>query len=330
MRALVTGGGGFLGKNIVKQLCSRGDDVTILARSRYPEVEALGASAVQFDLSNKSGLEGVLDGIDVVFHTAAKAGVWGSKKSFWSINVDGTKNLLEASRHAGVKKFVFTSSPSAVWNGGDESNLGEEDCPYPQKYLAFYPESKAIAEKMVLAANTPDFLTTALRPHLIWGPEDPHLIPRILERANKLRIVGAGTNRVGLTYVENAAHAHLLAESSLVDGSPNAGKAYFITDLESVVLWEWINNLLIALGRRPVTRRIGVKTAYRIGSVLEWVYRLFALKGEPKMTRFVAKQLACSHYYDLSAARNDFGYHELVSAEVAWKNTINYFTSRKV
>ena len=135
MRVLVTGGGGFLGKNIVKQLCDRGEDVTILARGRYPEVEALGASSVQCDLSRPTGLASILEGIDVVFHTAAKAGVWGSRESFWSVNVEGTRNLLEASKKAGVKKFVFTSSPSAVWNGGDESNLTEEDCPYPEKYL---------------------------------------------------------------------------------------------------------------------------------------------------------------------------------------------------
>ena len=325
MKALVTGGGGFLGKNIVKQLCQRGVDVLSLARGSYPEVEKMGATSVRFDLCSRDGLDEILQGIDVVFHTAAKAGVWGPKETFWSINVHGTENLLKAAQRAGVKKFIYTSSPSAVWNGSDEENLREEDCPYPTSYLTTYPQTKAIAEQFVLQANSDSFATTALRPHLIWGPEDPHLIPRLLARANKLRIVGDGNNKVGLTYVENAAYAHILAEKNLKPGSPNAGKAYFITDLQPVVLWEWINRLLVSVGKNPIKGKISVKTAYRVGAILEWLYRTFRISGEPKMTRFVAKQLACAHYYDLTAAKTDFGYTELVAPEEAWNQTIRYF-----
>ena len=325
MKALVTGGGGFLGKNIVKQLLQEGAEVVSLSRGSYPVLEKMGAQTVSFDLCSKQGLDAILKDVEVVFHTAAKAGVWGSKDEFWSINVNGTENLLASAQKVGVKKFIYTSSPSAVWNGKDEENLREQDCPYPQSYLTVYPQTKAVAEQMVLQANTETFSTTALRPHLIWGPEDPHLIPRLLSRARQLRIVGDGKNKVGLTYVENAAYAHILAEKSLCPGSPNAGKAYFITDLQPVVLWDWINRLLGDLGKKPISKSISVNTAYRIGAVLEWFYRTFRLSGEPKMTRFVAKQLACAHYYDLSAAQNDFGYKELVSPTEAWRQTIDYF-----
>jgi nucleoside-diphosphate-sugar epimerase len=227
MRALVTGGGGFLGRAIVEQLLARGDAVTVLSRGRYPEVEALGAAGLSWDLSvDAPGLTEQLVGFDVIFHVAARAGVWGERSDFFAINVDGTRRILEAAVAAGVPRFVYTSSPSAVWSGSDEDGLTEADCPYPTEFLAFYPESKAAAERMVLAASGPDLATTALRPHLIWGPRDPHLVPRLLDRgrAGKLKIVGEGKNRVGITYVDNAAHAHLLAMPERRTSSPTMSR----------------------------------------------------------------------------------------------------------
>ena len=179
---------------------------------------------------------------------------------------------------------------------------------------------------MVLAENSDSFATTALRPHLIWGPGDPHLVPRILERAHRLRIVGDGTNKVGICYVENAAYAHILAADALFKEAKNAGKAYFITDLEPVVLWEWINNLLVALNKPPITRSISLSWAQRVGAVLEWIWKTFSLSGEPIMTRFVARQLASSHYYNLSGAITDFGYTEHTSPEEGMKQTLDYFS----
>ena len=332
---LVTGGGGFLGKAIIKQLLEEGNvSIKSLSRSSYPELIEMGCTTVQMDLCNPNmdDLIAALEGVDIIFHVAAKAGVWGSKESFWSINVIGTRNLLEASQRAGVKKIIYTSSPSAVWNGGDEINLTENQCPYPDEedYLTHYPLTKATAEKEVLKANQEGFATTALRPHLIWGPEDPHLVPRVIERHKRLRIVGDGTNKVGLTYVDNAAYAHILAERALIDHtSPNAGKAYFITDLEPVVLWNWLNELLHTLGYPKISKNISASMAYRAGVVLEWAWRTFGISGEPMMTRFVAKQLSSSHYYDLTAAKNDFGYEEKIPQEDAWKRTIAYFKEHK-
>ena len=326
MRVIVTGGGGFLGSAIVRQLLARGDVVRILARNQYPDLEALGAESLSVDLCRHPDLESVLTGFDAIIHTAAKAGVWGAKESYWSINFEATLNLLNAAQNAGIQRFVHTSSPSAVWSGGDEAGLTEAECPYPKRHLTHYSESKAAAERFVLQSNNAQLPTTALRPHLIYGPNDPHLIPRILQRAHRLRIVGTGKNKVGLTYVENAAAAHLQALDALRVGSPNAGKAYFITDSEPVVIWEWINNLLKALGRRPILRRISARKAFVIGAVLEFFWRILPLKGEPPMTRFVAKQLSTHHHYDLNAAIEDFDYCPVVEADTALAQTIAFFT----
>ena len=325
LKALVTGGGGFLGKTIVRQLLEQGAEVTILSRSHYPEVEEMGAKSLQLDISQKAGLKEACEGMDVVFHVAALAGVWGPRERYFSINVEGTRNMLDAARAAGVPKFVYTSSPSAVWNGEDEEYITEEDTTYPTTFMTAYPESKAEAEKLVLAANCPEMAVCALRPHLIWGPGDPHLVPRILDRYKRLRMIGDGNNLVGICHVENGAHAHLLAADKLSPDSVIAGKAYFITDIQPVNMWNWINLLLERLGKEPIYRKISAERAFTLGRFLEWVWRTFRLSGEPFMTRFVARQLSSSHYYNLTAAQEELGYTELVDPGKEFNVMVEYF-----
>ena len=328
MHALVTGGGGFLGRAITEQLLARGDQVTILSRGRYLEVEALGAAGVQCDLSAPGPeLAEVLAQVDVVFHVASKTGVWGSRASFFQANVEGTKNLLSAARKAGVRRFVYTSSPSATFDGGDAEGKTEAEAPYPEHFEAPYPESKAVAEKFVLDQNSDELATTALRPHLIWGPRDPHILPRLISRRKQGRLmrIGDGTNKVGITFIDNAAVAHLQAADVLAPGAANAGKAYFITDPEPVSLWPWIDGFLQSVGVPAISRGVSPGFALFMGGMLEWVWRTFGLSGEPPMTRFVAAEMATSHWYDLSAARSDFGYAPIVGPEDGLARAADYF-----
>ena len=235
----------------------------------------------------------------------------------------GTENIIAACLKHGVKKLVFTSTPSVVHSGGDLEGVNES-APYPDRFDAPYPATKAIAEKAVLAANGPNLATVALRPHLIWGPGDPHLIPRILRRAKegRLRRIGKRDVKVDVTYIDNAAEAHMLAADKLEIGSPIAGKAYFISDGSPVVLWEFLNRILKDNGLPPVTKSVPVGLAKFVGWTLEKVYKLFHLPGEPAMTRFVANQLSTSHWYDISAARRDLGYVPLVSTEEGLKRIV--------
>jgi nucleoside-diphosphate-sugar epimerase len=314
MRALVTGGGGFLGGAIVRKLRARGDEVRSLSRGRYPELEQLGVETIQADLSDVDALARATAGCDVVFHVAAKAGVWGPEEEYYRVNVTGTDNVLTACRRTGIRRLVYTSSPSVVFNGRDMEGV-DESVPYPEHYEAPYPKTKALAEQAVLRANGPDLATVALRPHLIWGPGDPHLIPRIVDRARRgrLRKIGSGENCVDTVYIDNAADAHLLAADRLGPGVPPAGKAYFIAQGEPRPLWEVINRILSAAGLPPVTRRVPAGVAHAAGAVLETVYRILRLSGEPPMTRFVARELATAHWFDLTAARRDLGYMPAVS-----------------
>lgn len=314
MKALVTGGGGFLGGVIVRMLRQRGDQVRSFSRNHYPELEDLEVEQAQGDLSDREALLKAAQGCDIIFHVAAKAGIWGSYDEFYRANVIGTENVLAACRAHGIHKLVYTSSPSVVFDGTDVEG-GDESLPYPAHFEAHYPKTKALAEQLVLAANGPELATVALRPHLIWGPEDNHLVPRIIARgkSGRLRKIGNRPCLVDTVYVDNAARAHLLAADRLTADSPLAGKTYFISNDEPIPLWEMVNRILGAAGVPPVTATISPGAAYAVGTICEKLWAWLKLSGEPPMTRFVARELATAHWFDISAARRDLEYEPEVS-----------------
>ena len=330
MKALVTGGGGFLGRAIVEALLARGHAVTVVGRNEYPEIAALGALVRRGDVSDRVAIQEALrGGHDVVFHAAAKAGVWGARADYLGTNVVGTSNVVDACRDAGVTRLVFTSSPSVVFDGRDQVGASN-DLPYPAFYESHYPATKAEAEKLVLAANGPELATIALRPHLVYGPRDPHLLPRVFSRARagRLAIVGDGRNRVSVTYVENAALAHVLAAEALSPQAACAGRAYFVNDAEPVLLWPWLNELLRRLDIAPITSRVPLGVARAGGALLEAAWCVLNLSGEPPMTRFVAAQLASSHSYSLEPARRDFGFEPPVTPAAALDATVAWWRGR--
>jgi 2-alkyl-3-oxoalkanoate reductase len=312
---LVTGGTGFLGRRLVERLLAAGRHVTILGRTPAPDLEKRGVHFVRAALDDSAAVVAACAGVETVFHVAAKVGVWGRYEDFFRTNVLGTRALLEGCRAHGVRRVVYTSTPSVVYNGRDLAGA-DESLPLTTACPSAYPLTKAIAEREVLAANSDGLRTVALRPHLIWGVGDPHLVPRVLARAEarRLRIVGSGQNRVDMVHVENTVDAHLLAETALLAPvSAAAGRAYFITNGEPVVLWDWINDLLRALDRPPVTKRISLGAASAVGAVSELAWRFLPVSGEPPMTRFVAAELAKDHWFDIRAARRDLGYVPRVS-----------------
>lgn len=317
MRALVTGAAGFLGRYIVEQLVARGDRVRALCRRPCEPLSKLGVEVVLGDVRNRDEVRRACGEIDAVFHGAAIAGIWGPWRDFYAVNVQGTQHLIDACRAEGVPRLVFTSSPSVTFDGSPQRGC-DESAPYPKRWLCHYPHTKALAEQAVLAANDGCGLRTcALRPHLIWGPRDSHLIPRLLDRARRgqLRRVGSGENRIDTVYVENAAQAHLLAADRLVEGSPVCGRAYFITQGEPVNCWGWIDSLLQQAGLPPVRKQISFRSAWIAGAVLEAMHRLARSSREPRMTRFLAAQLAHDHYFNIGRARADFGYVPTISTE---------------
>lgn len=309
MKALVTGGGGFLGGAVVRLLVERGDEVRSFSRGEHPELKRLGVTQFRGDLADREAVFNAAAGCDVVYHVAAKAGIWGKYADFHRTNVTGTENVIAACVHHGIGRLVYTGSPSVVFDGRDVEG-GDESLPYPSHYEADYPRTKAMAERLVLAADSPRLATVSLRPHLIWGPGDNHLVPRIIARgkAGRLRRIGSRQCLVDTVYVENAARAHLLAADRLTPGGAVAGRPYFISNGQPLPLWEMVNRILAAAGIPPVTRGISAGAALAAGTICEGIWSMLRISGEPPMTRFVAREMATAHWFDISAARRDLSY----------------------
>ena len=331
MKVLVTGGAGFLGQALCRALVAQGHEVSSFQRSFSPALEAMGVRQVRGDLADAAAVHAAFAGQEAIFHNAAKAGAWGSHASYFNANVVGTRSVLAAVRAHGIGRLVYTSTPSVTHSGRTPVQGGNEaNTPYGEHFKAPYPATKLIAEQEVLAANDAALATVALRPRLIWGPGDTQLLPRLVERANagRLRFIAGGHNRMDTTYIDNAAQAHLDAFAALRPGAACAGKAYFISNGEPRPVRQIVNDMLAAAGVPPVQASVPYPVAYAAGAVLEVAWRILRLGGEPPITRFLAEQLSTPHWYDISAARRDFGYVPAVSTAEGLRRLARWWSVR--
>ncbi len=313
MNILVTGGGGFLGQAIVHRLVQRGDRVRVINRGHYPGLEALGVECHRGDIADSRAVDAAVAGMDAVIHVAARAGPGLRYQSFHRANVRGTEHVIDACRRHGIGYLVYTSSPSVAHAGGDLAGV-DESLPYADHYAAPYPETKALAEQQVLKAHGDSLKTCALRPHLIWGPGDNQLLPRLVARAKRRALpLPAPDKLIDTTYIDNAAEAHVLALDELRGQGRCAGKAYFISNGEPKPVAEIIAALLTAAGVTPRFRRINPRLAMAVATVVEGIWRLLRLDADPPLSRFVVEHLSTAHWYKLDAARDDFGYVPSVS-----------------
>jgi len=313
LKVLVTGGGGFLGSAISRQLLARGDEVIALQRRAADELAQLGARIVRSDITDLPLLLATARGCDAIIHTAGKAGVWGAFKEYHRINVLGTEQVLNTCRKLAIPILVHTSSPS-ITHAGKDIEGEDESMPIATEFLSPYPATKAAAELLVLEANCENLLTTALRPHLIWGPGDPHILPRLAASVRNGRLALPGADKViDTVFVENAASAHVLALDELSGRARCAGRPYFISNDEPMRQADIIPMLLDAIGIQAEVRNIPAGVARAAGVVCESLWKVLRIKSEPPITRFAADQLSTSHWYNISASQRDFSYQPKVS-----------------
>lgn len=314
MKVLVTGARSALMGQIAAALIRRGDEVVCLQRSRAEFDGSDDSRQVLADVSDDGPstadrVRDAVSGCDAVIHGAAKVGVVGTWAEYRGTNSGGTALVLTAAREAEVKRFVYVSTP-AVAHLGEALIGGGADPAVARPDGAHYPRSKALAEQLVLAANSEDFAVVAMRPHLVWGPGDTQLVGRIVARARagKLVMVGDGSALVDSTYVDNAVSAHLAALDALVPGAVCAGRAYVISNGEPRPVTELIEGICAAAKVPFAPRRVPVAVATRVGAVVERLWPLLR-KGEPPITRFVAEQLATAHWFDQRRVHTDLAWH---------------------
>ena len=250
-KVLVTGGGGFLGKAIVKKLLVKGFMVKSFSRNYYSGLDELGVEQIQGDLQNPNQIMDASKDCDLVFHVAAKPGLWGTWDEFYGVNVTGTRNVINACKKNKITRLIYTSSPSVVFNGKDMEGV-DEAVPYPEKFEGHYSETKAIAEKLVIEESFENLKTIILRPHLIWGPEDNHVVPGIISRAKSLKKIGRLDDLVDTIYIDNAADAHIMAAEKLITNPLLSGSVYFISQDDPVSKWEMADKFLDAAGLSPI------------------------------------------------------------------------------
>lgn len=330
MNVLVTGGGGFIGSSLIRELVKRNYRITSFSRGDYPELINMGIIPKRGDLSDKEAVIDACDGMDMVFHVASLAGMWGPYMDYYRTNVTGTSNIVEACKIKNIKGLVYTSTSSVVFNGHDIEN-GDESLPYSKSSISHYISTKALAEEIVLSANSPGLKTIALRPHIVIGPGDNHLIPRIIERAKKgqLRQIGDGKNLVDITCSHNAAIAHVCAMDSVINNPVAAGKAYFISNGEPVNLWDVINMILTGSGLEPVRKSISVNTALALSSAAERIGKILRIKKEPVLTRFAVYELSKSHWFNISPARELLKYSPEISNQESIDMVISSIRERQ-
>jgi nucleoside-diphosphate-sugar epimerase len=326
LKVLVTGGGGFLGGAVIGKFIEAGNEVTSFSRSEHTRVKELGAEFFRGDLRDPEHVHEAVNGMDAVVHTAAMVGYWGKYDDFYDVNVNGTKNIVHACRKNGINNLVYTSSPSVIFDGKDMKGK-DETIPYPAKYDSFYSKTKAIAERYVLSSNDTELRTISLRPHLIWGPGDTHIIPGLIERVKqgKMIRVGNGKNIADMVYVDNAADAHVLGLGALEENPNSRGRPYFITNGEPRNVWDFIEDILKAAGLGPIKRSVPAGPALAYGALLETYYRIFKKREEPPLSRFLVKELITSHWYDISAARKELKYEPKVSMDEGLKRLKEWF-----
>jgi len=328
-KVLVTGGGGFLGSAIIERLVARGDAVRSVSRGEYPNLADMGVEQIRGNIGDRQAVETACRGVELVFHVAAKPPPWGKYRDYYKTNVTGTQNVIDGCIRNNISRLVYTSTPSVVFDGTDMLGV-DESVPYPARFNAFYPETKAKAEQLVLKATGKRLRTVVLRPHQIWGPGDPHFAPRLIARAKKLKRIGSGNNLVDTTYIDNAVDAHILAADTLEKDPEISGNIYFISQAEPLPAWDMVDAILAAAGLPPVKGAISYKTAWIIGATMEFFYRTFQLPGEPPMTRFLADAVAKSHWFDISAAKTDLGYEPKVPMEEGLRRLENWLKTSDV
>ena len=313
MKVLVTGGSSLLAQRTAEQLLARGDSVVLFQR----RPTWLDTAQVLGDVRDAELVDRAVGECDAVVHLAAKVGVVGSWHDYRSVNVDGTANVVAAARRHSISRFVHVSTPSVAHAGDALVGVGATPAVTGRK-RAWYAESKALGEQLVVRSASDALPTVVIRPHLVWGPGDTQLVGRIIERARagRLALVGDGAALIDTTYIDNAADALVAALDAAVPGAVCIGKPYVIANGEPRPVAELVAGICRAAGVSVAPRHVPRRAAFVAGSVVE---RLWAVRGadaaEPPLTRFLAEQLGTAHWFDPRPARDDLGWVPRVSID---------------
>jgi len=319
MIAFVTGGSGFVGRALIQALRARGDEVRALVRSDSASatVSSLGAIPVRGDLDDSAAMEAGMQGCGAVFHSAAFVKEWGTREEFFQANVQGTQNVLDAAKRAGVPRFVHIGTEAALI-GGEPIINADETRPFPQHPIGLYPLTKGLSEMRVRQANCDGFTTVVVRPRFIWGKDDTSVLANMVQAVKDGRFMwmSGGNYKTSTCHVQNVCEGALLAAER-----GRGGEAYFLTDGEPVIFREFVTKLLKTQGVDPGTRSMPYGIVYALASICEFAWRVLPLKGAPPINRFVVRVMGTEVTVNDAKARRELGYTSHKSIEEGLRET---------
>jgi nucleoside-diphosphate-sugar epimerase len=304
----ITGASGFVGGAIAQALADR-FTIRALSRSESSDaaIRARGATPIRGELGSVAA--DAIAGSEAVIHCAAFVKQWGTREQFWNANVEGTRQLLQVARQAGARRFIHIGTEAALFHGQHMRDI-DERYPYPVHTPFLYPQTKAAAEQLVLAANAPGFATLSIRPRFVWGPGDQTILP-VLEamvRSGRFVWIDGGHALTSTTHIANLVHAVALA---LERG--NGGNAYFVTDEGVTPMREFLTALLATRDLQPPAKTIPGWLARTLAAVTETAWRALGKTSDPPLTRFAAAMMSRDCTITIDKARRELGYEPVVS-----------------
>lgn len=324
-RILVTGGSGFVGSQLARTLAAGGHEVVACGRNPYRVPFPLaGPKFVRCDLTDAEQLRRASESCDLVYHAGALASPWGRARDFHEVNVEGTRNVVEACLANNVQRMVHVSSTAVHFDYRAATNV-REDAPLAKPFANDYAASKAAAEQVVRQAVDSGLDAVVIRARAVFGPGDSNLLPRILASVSggRLRQIGSQPTVIDLAYIDNLVQALIQAADR---GAP--GEVFTITDGQKVELWPFIHNLLQAAGHPVQLRTVPKPLALAVARAYEVCWRLGRWRGEPPVTRYSAAVVSTTKTFCIDAAREKLAYKPVVTSDEGSQRTAAALTTR--
>ncbi len=324
---LITGATGLLGSHIAAKLRADGKDVRALVRSSSDTsfLDTLGVEKAVGDITDRDSLTRAMDGVEIVYHVAARVGDWGPWPEFVDITIDGTRNVVEAAAGAGVKRFLHISSISAYGHPDGAGLVLDESAPlgYNLHKWSYYSRAKVEAEKIVWSAHEKgDLPVTVIRPSWLYGERDRASMPRLIRaiKARKAKLVGDGTNRLNLTYAGNEADGCILA----AEAEKAAGEAYNLCNDGAITQAEYLNKIAAQIGAKPLSKKVPYKVAYKAAFMMELFGHMFGKKNPPLVTRYSVWLIGRKVFFSTDKIERELGYSPAVGYDEGIARSVDW------